>query len=407
MVGERRGNAHNERRDGTRPPAFEEGFPIATDPVMTDAEALRRWRLMLGHYAAQPLARGAFTDGDWKLDQALDYLYGREYEGRGLARQTGAGSLDPTQLRAVDWLARTRKLFPQEVFERMQTQAIERYQLTELLDDPAVLRTLDATPELAKALLGMRGRLSASMRDAVREVIRKTVDDITKRLRNDFVNALAGRRNRQRRSPVKSTQNFDARATIAANLRHYSVERQQLVIERPRFNARIKRNLPWDVILCVDQSGSMLDSVIYSAVIAGIMSSLPAVRVKLVVFDTSVVDLSHLAGDPVEVLLTVQLGGGTDIGRAVAYCESLVSNPARTVFALISDFEEGAAPGPLLAAVRRMAESRVTLLGLAALDESAAPVYDRQMGQRLANLGMHVAALTPTHFAQWLAEVMN
>lgn len=98
----------------------------------------------------------------------------------------------------------------------------------------------------------------------------------------------------------------------------------------------------------------MANSIIYSAVIVGIMSSLPAVRVKLVVFDTSVVDLTHLAHDPVEVLPIVQLGGGTDIGRAVRYCETLVSNPRRTVFALISDFEEGAPPAPLLAAVQRL-----------------------------------------------------
>ena len=375
---------------------------------MSSEETLRRWRLILGRYAAQPLSQTAFSSGDWKLDQALEYLYGREYEGRGLARPSGGpGSLDPSQLRAVDWLNRSRKLFPQDVFERMQTQAIDRYQLTDLLNDPAVLRSLDATPGLAKALLGMRGRLSSQMRDAVREVIQKTVDEITRKLRNDFVNALVGRRNRMRRSHIKSAQNFDARATIAANLKHYDLERRQLVIEQPRFNARVKRNLPWDVVLCVDQSGSMMDSVIYSAVIAGIMSSLPAVRVKLVVFDTAVVDLTHMAHDPVEVLLTVQLGGGTDIGRAVSYCESLVGNPQRTVFALISDFMEGAAPGPLLAAVQRMAQSRVTLLGLAALDESANPVYDRQMAQRLADKGMHIAALTPTHFAQWLAEVMN
>jgi len=363
---------------------------------------------MLGRYAAQPLAQTPLSGGDWRLEQALEYLYGREYEGRGLMRPAGAGgSLDPTALHAVDWLARSRKLFPQDVFERMQTQAIERYQLTELLQDPGVLRSLDATPGLAKALLSMRGRLSTQMRDAVREVIAKTVDDITRKLKSDFVNALVGRRNRLRPSQIKSAQNFDARATIRANLRHYDRERRQIVIERPRFNARVKRNLPWDVILCVDQSGSMLDSVIYSAVIAGIMSSLPAVRVKLVVFDTSVVDLTHLAHDPVEVLLTVQLGGGTDIGRAVRHCETLIGNPRRTVFALISDFEEGAAPGPLLAAVQRMAQARVVLLGLAALDESASPVYDRTMAQRLANKGMHVAALTPTHFAQWLAEVMN
>lgn len=363
---------------------------------------------MLGRYATQPLSSAQFQASDWKLDQALEYLYGREYEGRGLTRPSGgAGSLDPSQLRAIDWLNQSRKLFPKEVFERMQTQAIERYQLNDLLNDPAVLRSLDATPGLARALLGLRGRLSGQMRDAVREIIQKTVDDITRRLKSDFVNALVGRRNRQRRSEVKNAQNFDARATIQANLKNYDADRGQLVIRRPLFNTRVKRNLPWDVVLCVDQSGSMMDSVIYSAVIAGIMSALPAVRVKLVVFDTSVVDLTHLAHDPVEVLLTVQLGGGTDIGRAVRYCESLLTNPQRTVFALISDFEEGAMPGPLLAAVQRMAQARVKLLGLAALDESANPVFDRQMAQRLANQGMHVAALTPTHFAQWLAEVMN
>jgi hypothetical protein len=379
--------------------------PQATDP---HAESLRRWRLMLGRYATQPLSGVTFEAGDWKLDQALEYLYGREYEGRGLARPGGgAGSLDPSQLRAIDWLNQSRKLFPKEVFERMQTQAIERYQLTALLNDPAVLRSMDASPGLARALLGLRGRLSGQMREAVREIIQKTVDDITRRLKSDFVNALVGRRNRNRRSEVRNAQNFDARATIQANLKNFDAERGQLVIRRPLFNTRVKRNLPWDVVLCVDQSGSMLDSVIYSAVIAGIMSALPAVRVRLVVFDTSVVDLTHLAHDPVEVLLTVQLGGGTDIGRAVRYCEGLITQPERTVFTLISDFEEGAMPGPLLAAVQRMAQARVKLLGLAALDEAANPVFDRQMAQRLANQGMHVAALTPTHFAQWLAEVMN
>lgn len=375
---------------------------------MASEDALRRWRLILGRYAAQPLAQTQFSSGDWKLDQALEYLYGHEYDGRGLEPpRGGGGSLDPSQLRAIDWLTRSRKLFPKEVLERMQTQAIEKYGISELLNDPSVLRSLDATPELTRALLGMRGRLSVQMRDAVREVITKTVDEVTRRLKNDFVNALVGRRNRHRRSQLKSAQNFDWRGTIAANLKNFDSQRQQILIERPRFHARVKRNLPWDIVLCVDQSGSMTNSIIYSAVIVGIMSSLPAVRVKLVVFDTSVVDLTHLAHDPVEVLLTVQLGGGTDIGRAVRYCETLIGNPRRTVFALISDFEEGAPPAALLAAVQRMAEARVTQLGLAALDEQAEPVYDRQMAQRLAGKGMHVAALTPVHFAQWLAEVMQ
>lgn len=376
---------------------------------LDNAELLRRWRLILGRYA-QPLQGEAWSQHDGQLDASLDYLYGREYERKGMllgGRAGGGGSLDPSQLRAIDWLDQARKLFPQEVYERVQGHAIERYELSGLLRDPAVLASLEPNQALARALIGMRGRLSADMHDAVRAIIRRVVEEITERLRKDFVNAVTGRRNRFRRTQMKSAQNFDWRATIAANLKHYDTASARMVIARPIFNARVKRSLPWDVILCVDQSGSMMDSVIYAAVVAGILSSLPAVNVRLVVFDTSVVDLTHLASDPVEVLLTVQLGGGTNIGRAVQYCEQLVVNPQRTIFALISDFEEGAPPAPLLAALKRMAESRVTLLGLAALDERAQPVYDRGMAQRLADQGMHVAALTPQHFAEWLAGVMQ
>ena len=370
-------------------------------------DSLRRWRLILGRYASQPLAHAAFSAADWQTEQALEYLYGREYEGRGLARAQGAGgSLDPSQLRAIDWLNRSRKLFPREVFERMQAQAVERYQLTELLSDPDTLRAMDATPSLAKALLSLRGRLSAGMREAVREVIRRAVDEITRKLRNEFVNAITGRRNRQRRSLIPNAQSFDARATIAANLKNYDAGRRQLVIERPLFNARVKRQLPWDVVLCVDQSGSMADSVIYSAVVAGIMSSLPSVRVKLVVFDTSVVDLTHLAHDPVEVLLTAQLGGGTNIAQAMQHAETLVGQPSRTVVALISDFEEGGSVSALLASVRRLAAGGVRLLGLAALSDEGEPWYDATTAGRLVAAGMPVAAMTPDRFAEWLAEVM-
>ncbi len=378
---------------------------------MDKQESLRRWRLILGRYAAQSLPNSALGGSDTKLEQSLEYLYGREYDGRGLVQKNhkpgAGGSLDPSAITAINWLNQTRNLFPRQVFERMQSQAIERYQLTELLTDPNTINSIQTSPELVKALMGMRGRMSAPLREAVKALIARTVDEITRKIKSEFVNALLGRRNRQRPSMLKSSQNFDARATIVANLKNYDSQAKRLVIERPRFISRVKRSMPWDVILCVDQSGSMMDSVLYSAVIAGIMSSLPAVRVRLVVFDTNVVDLTHLAHDPVEVLLTVQLGGGTDIGKAVSYCERLVNNPNRTIFTLISDFEEGAVPNALLAAVQRLAQSRVTLLGLAALDSQAQPVYDRQMAQRLSNKGMHIAALTPVHFANWLAEVMN
>lgn len=378
----------------------------AAGPLPEDNQAvLRRWRLVLGRYSERALASEApYGKQDLLLEQTLDYLYGREYAERGLAR---GASLDQSQVHAIDWLNRTRKLFPREVYQRLQSQALERYGMTGLLDDPQLLDSMEPSQSLVKTLLSLRGRMGSTTRDAVRRVIAKTVEEIMQRLQAGVCNAIVGRRNRFRSSTLRSAQNFDWRATIRSNLKHYDQTRQQLVIERPRFNARVKNNLPWDVILCVDQSGSMTDSILYAAVLAGILAGLPAVRIRLVVFDTQVVDLTHLAHDPVEVLLTVQLGGGTDIGRAVQYCETLVSQPGRTIFALISDFCEGAPVSRLLASVRRMAGSRVTLLGLAALDDEASPVYDQAMARRLAACGMEVAALTPQHFAEWLGDIMQ
>lgn len=164
--------------------------------------------------------------------------------------------------------------------------------------------------------------------------------------------------------------------------------------------------MPWHVILCVDQSGSMVESVIHSAVMAGILSGLPMIKVKLVAFDTSIVDLSGYLDDPVETLMSVQLGGGTDIGQAMTYCESLVEEPRRTVVVLISDFCEGAPPGRLLGSVQRLREGGVRLLGLAALGPDAHPSYDRQMAERLAAEGMDIAALTPKLLAEWLARIL-
>ncbi|MBA0193987.1 VWA domain-containing protein [Pectobacterium carotovorum] len=381
----------------------------AQDPQSDDKEKNgKRWRLILGHYADEALGKAAFDAHDLKVERTLDYLYRREYQRRGLKQEGGRhGSLDQSQLTAVNWLNQARKLFPSSTFERMQSQAIERYEISHLFNDPQALQAMEPTPALAKALLSLRGRMNEETREAVCDIIRKVVDEILRTLRPTFTNALTGRRNRFRRSPIPSSQNFDWRATIAANLKHFDREKNRLVIETPHFNSRMQRHMPWDVILCVDQSASMSSSVMYAAVCASILAALPAVRVSLIVFDTQVVDLSHLAHDPVDVLMTVQLGGGTNIAKAMQYCEQQVQNPKRTIVTLISDFEEGGALNRLLSCVQRMHSQQITLLGLAALDDAAQPVYDTAIGQKLADRGMHVAALTPEHFAQWLAEVMR
>ena len=179
-----------------------------------------------------------------------------------------------------------------------------------------------------------------------------------------------------------------------------------MLVDQVRFMARQRRrNVDGQVIILVDQSGWMAGSVLHSAVSAAILAGLPGISVRLVLFDTALADVSHLASDPVEVLMTAQLGGGTDIARAMAYAEKLVKQPSRTVIALISDFEEGGSVTALLAATRRLATSGVKLLGLASLGDEGDPWYDRAMAARLASAGVEIAAMTPDRFAEWLAEV--
>jgi hypothetical protein len=370
--------------------------------------ALRRWRLSLGRYAQEGLGLSLAGD-DAQMDLALDYLYRNEYTRRGLrqAGPKGPGSLDPSQLTAPDWLGKARKLFPQSVYETLQDHALERYQLTELLKDPKTLESLEPNKDLLKALMTFRDRASPAVADMVRQVARKVVEDIIRRLKPQVSKAFSGKRDRFRRSSLKALANFNWRGTLRENLKNYDVERGRIIADRLRFYARQTRRLPWTVILCVDQSGSMVDSVIHSAVMAAILAGLPGVKVKLVVFDTSIVDLSDRLDDPVGVLLSVQLGGGTYIGRAMSYCETLVENPTRTVFALISDFCEGASPREMYAATARLNEARVKLIGLAALDDAAAPDYDAATAARLQALGMRIGAMTPDRFAEWLAGVMQ
>jgi Mg-chelatase subunit ChlD len=373
-----------------------------------DTCSLARWRLVLGKYA-RPRMGQCLSPTQERMDQALDMLYSREYRGRGVRQDArlGPGSLDPSQLNIPKWLAEIRELFPKSTCEKISKHALDRYDMVELIQDPETLKNLEPSTELLSAILYLKGHMQGPVLAEARRLIARVVEEIKRKLQSEIINALAGNLNRFQHSFHKVAANFDARATIRRNLKHWNADRQQLLVEEPRFFQRVRRHLPWEVILCIDQSGSMANSVIHSAVIAGILSALPMVRVRLVVFDTSVVDLSEHVSDPVEVLMSVQLGGGTNIGQAVRYCEQLVSQPRRTVLVLVTDFCEGADPRVLIAACRRLAEAGVKLIGLASLDLQANPLFDEKMAGRLAADGMEIAALTPSELAKWLSEVMQ
>ncbi|WP_336922341.1 VWA domain-containing protein [Aquipuribacter sp. SD81] len=389
----------------------------ARGPAEADAEVertLQRWRLVLGPYADQRLPRLAAASTAERLDAALHALYGRELHGRGARGEGGAeedgprtGSLGGSAPTVVAWLDEVRQLFPQRTAEVVEADALQRYGLTELVTDPTTLERLEPSQELLETLLALRGHLSPDVLHLVRRVVEHVVEEVRQRLQSEVRRALTGRASRTSHTVLPSAATFDVHGTIRANLHRWDAENRRLPVERPLFFARNARRLPWDVVLCVDQSGSMASSVIHSAVMAGILAGLPSLRVRLVVFDTAVVDLSDRVEDPVEVLLSVQLGGGTDIAAAVTYCEGLVENPTRTVLVLVTDFCEGGPVGRLEAAVARLAEARVTMIGLAALDGRAEPAHDRTVAGRLAARGMRIAALTPDALARWLAEVVS
>ncbi len=398
--------------------AAEASVSADTDADAPSTSALARWRLVLGRFAQDGLP-DALDARCQQIDATLDYLYGREYgkrgaRGGGLGGGEGMGEGGPrsaglggSQPSIPEWLHNVRTLFPRETVEILEKHALERYHMTELVTDPQVMEQLEPNYELLRVILTYKGMMRGEVLEMARRVVRQVVEDLKRRLNDQVRRVLLGKLNRFQHSPLKVAQNFDWRRTVRANLKHYDAERQRLIAQHVHFFARVERHLPWHVILAVDQSGSMTDSVIHSAVMAGILAGMPSLKVSLVVFDTAVVDLSDKVDDPTEALMSVQLGGGTDIGKAMAYCETLIENPPRTVVVLVSDFCEGGAPARLLATVKHMREAGARVLGLAALDPDASPAYDRQMAERLVAMGADVAALTPLQLAEWLVKVIR
>lgn len=374
----------------------------------TNDAHLARWRLVLGKYANRKLAC-PLSATQQRMADALEKLYSREFSGRGVrqGRELGPGSLDPSQLNVPNWLGEIRDLFPEETCKRITQHALDRYGMTELVSDPKTLASLEPSSELLASVLMLKGQMKQAVMGEVRKLVRRVVEDLQRRLKHAIQQRITGMRNRFQNSHLKSAANFDARKTIRRNLKNFDPARQQIVVQRPYFFSRVRRHLPWEIILCVDQSGSMAGSLIHSAVLAGAIAELPSMRVRLVVFDTAVVDLSEHVTDPVEVLMSVQLGGGTNIGKAMGYCRTLVRDPRRTIVVLVTDFCEGADPRQLRQVVRGMKSDGCHLIGLASLDESGGVWCDEQMAGRLAADGMEIAAVTPNKLAEWLAEVMH
>jgi len=368
---------------------------------LTIPSPLQRWRLLLGEPAQA--ACGALEADAQAADTALDWLYDHD-EGRAARGERRAG-LGPSVLSVPEWINSIHTLFPKEVIERLERDAVERFGIDEVVTNLEVLERIEPSESLLRAVLHtkhlMNPEVLAAARKLVAEVVRRIMDKLATQVRQAF----SGTRDRRRRSRLKIASNFDFKHTIARNLHRYDPARQRLYLDTPLFNSRTRRHTqPWDIFLLIDQSGSMVDSVIHSAVMAACLWQLPGMRTRLAAFDTAVVDLTDDVADPVELLMKVQLGGGTDIAKAVAWAQALIANPGRSIVVVVSDFYEGGSEHELVGRIKALVEAGVTVLGLAALDAGAEPAYHREMAARLVREGAQVGAMTPGQLAGWLAE---
>lgn len=388
----------------------------------------QRWQLILGEAADDALSGvgagggaqgGAGDEAVDKVRETLAFLYERPVDGvaemddddetEASASSGGRrGGLGPSQLTVPAWLDQIHTLFPRSAIERMERDAVETYNMTEVVTNAEALERVRPSPTLLRAILQTKQLMNPEVLSQARAIISVVVQGMLEALKATLRRTFSGSANRRTRSNLKVARNFDPKRTLIDNLRYTDPHTGKLVVRTPFFFARTSRyRVPWQIVVVVDQSGSMVDSVIHAAISAACFASLPGVELNLIAFDTQVVDLSHDVEDPVELLLRVQLGGGTLIGNAMSYAASLVRNPRRTIVVLITDFYEGDSPSTLIRVTRDLVHQGTTVLGLAALTTDAEPYYDRGLAGRLEAEGMHVGAMTPDQLVGFVSDVMD
>lgn len=360
-------------------------------------ERARRWRLVLGGAAGETSPGLGRLDGaDLAMDRALEALYESD-------RQGGLGSSCPNVAR---WLGDIRQYFPSSVVQVLQKDALDRLDLKQMLFEPELLQTVEPNVHLVSQLLALKNILPAKTKDTARVVVQRVVDELRRKLEQPTRQAVLGSLNRAARNHRPRHHEMDWHRTIRANLRHYQPQ-LGTVIPETRIGFGRKRSSLRDIVLCVDQSGSMASSVVYAGVFSAVLACLPAVTTRLVVFDTAVVDLSDQLADPVEVLFGTQLGGGTDINAALAYCQTLIRQPQETILVLISDLYEGGNAKAMLKRTATLVSAGVQMIGLLALNDEGAPMFDAHHAAAFAALGIPAFACTPDLFPDLMATAIQ
>lgn len=373
--------------------------------AIDEQERLRRWRLVLGKSAGESMCGGggdgagegiALSGRDKGMDSVLEALYDTD-------RSAGLGSSSPNVAR---WLGDIRTYFPSPTVRVMQQDALQRLNLTQMLLEPEMLENVEADVHLVATLLSLSRVIPDKTKDTARQVVRKVVEELERKLANPLLQAVRGSLNRATRTRRPRANEIDWNRTIRANLKNYLPERRTIIAEQ-LIGYGHKRSSLRDIVLCVDQSGSMAASVVYSGIFGAVLASIKAVSTRMVVFDTSVVDLSDDLQDPVDLLFGTQLGGGTDINRALAYCEQVITRPAQTILVLITDLYEGGNEKEMMRRAAALVGSGVQVVCLLALSDRGAPSFDQRNAARLASMGIPSFACTPDLFPDLMAAAIQ
>lgn len=373
---------------------------------------LNRWRLILGSFAEDNLE---IDDKYSEIDKTLNFLYDREYSQNNeynLNSQNDSNykkrfGKEKSALTVPKWISKVKKLFPKETVEIMQKHALEKYKLTEILTNENILKEIEPNIELLKNILVFKDTMSKNVKKLAFDIVKKIVEDIKKKMETEIKKAFYGKKLPNSTNTNKIFKNLDIKKTIRYNLKNYNYKDKKIFVDKLFFNQNIKKYNPWNIIILIDESGSMLDSVIYSSIMASIFANLPYLSVKLIIFDISIVDLSEYIKEPIDILFKVQLGGGTDIQMALEYAKKIITAPDKTIVLLISDLFDSNNYKFMYKSANDIIESGSKLFVLTALDYNSNISYDKEAARYFSKIGAKVGALTPDKLSKWISETIS
>ena len=385
-----------------------------TDDLDLNKRNLNRWRLILGNFAEDNLK----VDGEYfEIDETLNFLYDREYSENNGYSLNNLNDLNNSKerrfgkeksaLTVPKWISKVKKLFPKETVEIMQKQALEKYKLTEILTDENILKEIEPNIELLKNILTFKDMMSQNVKKLAYDIVKKTLEEIKNKMEVEIKKVFYGKKLPNSNTTNKILKNLDIKKTIRYNLKNYDIKNKTIFTDKLFFNQNIKKYNPYNIIILIDESGSMLDSVIYSSIMASIFANLPYLSIKLVIFDISVVDLSEHIKEPIDILFKVQLGGGTNIAQALEYAKKITFAPDKTIVLLISDLFDSNDYKLMYKNANDIIEAGSKLIVLTALDYNANSIYDKEAARYFSKIGAKVGALTPSKLSKWISDIIS